>query len=267
VTSTVSNNSTSNFSIVKYTGTGSGSPTVGHGLGVTPDMIIIKHLGRSQSWRVFHTSEGVGETGFLNSTAAFSADPDRITAVSSTTFTAAANMNESADYIAYCFANVNGFSKFGTFTGNGSTTDGPFIYTGFTPEFFMWKRADSATNGDWTMMDTARDPFNMAERNMRANSTIADDTGEADLDFVSNGIKHRGGASARFNASGAKYVYMAFASSPFKTAKIRRNKLCGNTEAEQLEQAKLGPMITVCSILLIGMFGLLQKKLLLVLLK
>jgi hypothetical protein len=139
VTSTVSNNSTSNFSIVKYTGTGSGSSTVGHGLGVTPDMIIVKHLDRAQNWRVFHTKVGVGSTLFLNSTAAAAADPDRITAVSSTTFTAAANMNESADYIAYCFAEIPGYSSIGSYTGNGSATDGPFVYTGFKPAFVMFK--------------------------------------------------------------------------------------------------------------------------------
>ena len=124
-------------------------------------------------------------------------------------------VNEAgANFVAYVFVEIPGFSKFGLFEGNGSTTDGPFISLGFKPAWFMWKDLDSATNGSWTIMDTTRDPFNMAESNLRANSNMAADTGEADLDFLSNGIKHRGGASARFNAS-STYLYIAFAKHPF----------------------------------------------------
>lgn len=216
VTSTVSNESTSNFSIVKYTGTGSGTSTVGHGLGVTPDMILLKHLDRSQNWRVFHTSEGVGETGFLNSTAAFSADPDRITAVSSTTFSAAANMNESADYIAYAFAEVDGFSKFGSYTGNGST-DGVFIYTGFRPAFLMYKV--TSTTDSWEMYDTVRQTFNVHGTQLKANLSNAE-TNDVRVDILSNGFKARSSNTA-INASGSTYIYMAFAESPFKTATAR----------------------------------------------
>jgi hypothetical protein len=125
------------------------------------------------------------------------------------------DVNKSTDdMIAYCWCEKPGFSKFGTFEGNGSTTDGPFIPLGFKPAWFMWKNIDSGTNGDWTIMDAVRDPFNMVESNLRANSNMAADTGEADLDFLSNGVKHRGGASARFNAS-STYLYVAFAEHPF----------------------------------------------------
>ena len=236
VTSTVSNNSTANFSIVKYTGTGSGNSTVGHGLGVTPDMIICKHLDRGQNWRVFHTSAGVGKTGFLNTTDNFAADPDRISAVSSTTFTAAANMNESADYIAYCFADVEGFSKFGGYEGNGST-DGPFVYTGFKPRWIMFRRYDGADG--WSILDTARgsgnfgsaagssgkDPTAGNEMNNKINAN--DQYGEEDnsggsrkASFLSNGFKVKNTNTA-MNASGGDYLYMAFAESPFKTATAR----------------------------------------------
>tara|TARA_R100001509_G_scaffold165689_1_gene148919 strand:+ start:4264 stop:6582 length:2319 start_codon:yes stop_codon:yes gene_type:complete len=217
VTSTVSNNSTANFSIVKYTGTGSGNSTVGHGLGVTPDMIILKHLDRSQNWRVFHTSEGVGETGFLNSTAAFSADPDRISAVSSTTFTAAANMNESADYIAYCFAEVEGFSKFTSYEGNAST-DGPFIFCGFRPSFVMIKNVDAAE--DWWIQDAVREPFNGGNMaRISPNSSAAESDNVAWFDFVSNGLKVRYNAGG-INNSGT-HIVMAFAETAFKHATAR----------------------------------------------
>jgi hypothetical protein len=213
VTSTVSANTTAGTSIVTYTGTGSGTSTVGHGLGITPSAIILKHRGRGQNWRVFHTSEGAGETGFLNSTAAFSADPDRISAVSSTTFTAAANMNESADYIAYCFADVEGFSAFGSYTGNGST-DGPFVTTGAKPSWLMIKRASGGT-GNWDMFDNQRDPINVVDAVLDADANSAEATySTIKIDFLGNGFKVRG-TQTNINGSGSTYIYMAFAEHPF----------------------------------------------------
>jgi hypothetical protein len=219
VTSTVSNNSTSNFSIVKYTGTGSGSSTVGHGLGVTPDMIIVKHLDRAQNWRVFHTKVGVGSTLFLNSTAAAAADPDRITAVSSTTFTAAANMNESADYIAYCFAEIPGYSSIGSYTGNGSATDGPFVYTGFKPAFVMFKVSSNSPTG-WAIIDNRRsNPFNPTDGLLQPDQSGAEGTTDK-WDILSNGFKVRTTWPA-VNGNGYTVTYMAFAETPFKTATAR----------------------------------------------
>ncbi len=210
VTSTVSNNSTSNFSIAKYTGTGSGSSTVGHGLGVTPDVIIVKHLDRSQNWRVFHTAAGVGLTGFLNSTAAFAADPDRITAVSSTTFTAGANMNESADYISYCFAEIPGYSSFGSYEGN-SSTDGTFVYTGFTPSFILTKNIDTADQ--WGIRDTTRNPFNVTDKLLNPNASTAETSATSGyIDILSNGFKPR---SSDSNINTQTIIYMAFAENPF----------------------------------------------------
>ena len=220
VTSTVSNNSTANFSIVKYTGTGSGNSTVGHGLGTTPTFIILKHLGRSQNWRVFHNAEGVGETGFLNTSDAYAADPDRISAVSSTTFTAKSNMNESADYIAYCFADVEGYSNFGSFVGNGNA-DGPFVPLGFKPALLIIKRTDAGAS--WEIADNKRDPSNAVTSILQADTSGATSTfsGTTDIfDFLSNGFKLRA-SHVDFNASGGNYIYMAFAESPFKTATAR----------------------------------------------
>jgi hypothetical protein len=215
VTSTVSNNSTANFSIVKYTGTGSGNSTVGHGLGTTPTFILLKHLGRSQNWRAFHTAEGVGETGFLNDSAAWAADPDRISAVSSTTFTAAANMNESADYIAYCFADVEGYSKFGSFSGNGSA-DGPFVHLGFKPALVILKVSSNAPTG-WIILDNKRDSFNAVNHVLQPNTSSAENTGADFWDFLSNGFKVRNTWAAA-NGSGYTVTFAAFAHSPFKTA-------------------------------------------------
>jgi hypothetical protein len=210
VTSTVSNNSTSSFSVVKYTGTGSGSSTVGHGLGVTPDMIIVKHLDRTQNWRVFHTSVGVGSTLFLNNTSAASTDPDRITAVSSTTFTAAANMNESADYVAYCFAEIPGYSSIGSYEGNGST-DGTFVYTGFKPSFILTKNID--TTDQWGIRDAARNPFNVTDKLLNPNSHTAETSSSTGyIDILSNGFKPR---SSDSSINTQTIIYMAFAEHPF----------------------------------------------------
>ena len=176
-------------------------------------MIIVKHLDRTQNWRVFHTKVGVGSTLFLNSTAAAAADPDRITAVSSTTFTATANMNESADYIAYCFAEVDGYSSFGSYTGNGST-DGPFVYTGFKPKWIMFK---TTSVGRWYMLDVDRAAVpgaNVVNTQFFAeltNAESAPDVGSS-TDFLSNGFKVR---TTGINGSGQTIIYMAFAENPF----------------------------------------------------
>jgi len=214
VTSSVSNNSTANFSIVKYTGTGSGNSTVGHGLGTTPTFIILKHLDRGQNWRVFHTAEGVGETGFLNTTDAFAADPDRISAVSSTTFTAKSNMNESAEYIAYCFADVEGYSKFGGYTGNGST-NGTYVHLGFKPAFLFFKVG--STSDAWQIYDNKRRTFNAYGESIAPNSNAVEGSFSERVDLLSTGFKTRSTNTA-INGSGENYVYAAFAHSPFKTA-------------------------------------------------
>ena len=218
VSSTVSVNQTAGFSIVSWTGTGANA-TIAHGLGAAPSWILIKNLADADSWVVYHDSMGATKGAALDTSDAPATASTFFndTAPTSTVFSVGSGgrSNGSSDaMIAYCWCEKPGFSKFGSFEGNGSSTDGPFIELGFKPAWFMWKNIDSGTNGDWTMMDSARDPFNMVESNLRANSNMAADTGEADLDFLSNGVKHRGGTSARFNAS-ATYIYMAFAENPF----------------------------------------------------
>ncbi len=214
--STVSTNTTSGFSIVKYTATGSNA-TVGHGLGVAPAMVILKNLDSARSWTVGHN----GLTNwnyhcYLSSTNAENSDSTMFqgTTPTNTVFSVgtAAETNESGDnFIAYCFADVQGFSKFGSYVGNGST-GGTFVYTGFKPAFVMWKISSSA--GNWQMQDTVREPFNDGTRNaLFPDSSEAEAVDTSGCDFLSNGFKLRNAGSGN-NSSGSSYIYMAFAEAP-----------------------------------------------------
>jgi hypothetical protein len=127
-----------------------------------------------------------------------------------------ANVNAAENYVAYCFAPISGFSAFGSYTGNGST-DGPFVYTGFRPEFVMIKGSSVITN--WTIVDAARNTSNVTTLNLRPNSAAAETT-DIDFDLLSNGFKLRGSGSGG-NNSGSTYIYMAFAENPFKNALAR----------------------------------------------
>jgi len=214
VTATVSANQTSGFSIVKYVNPASGSPfTVGHGLGSAPKMIIIKNTSGVQNWGVWHTSIGFGNYLILNTTAANGA-ANLVTATSSTTFSTYQDHHSTGvDLIAYCFAEKKGFSKFGSYTGNGST-DGPFIYTGFKPAFIITKKT-SATS-PWHIYDNQRaNPFNVVSGKLVANTAEAEAVG-AECDFLSNGVKIRASGSD-LNGSGAGFIYMAFAENPIVT--------------------------------------------------
>jgi hypothetical protein len=215
ITSTVSANTTSGFSIVSYTGTGTQPSTVGHGLGVTPKMFIVKPRTDAQSWCVYHESVGAGYLTYLDITSASGGSSVwNSTSPTSSVFTVNDNQVNSSGitYIAYCFAEVKGFSKFGSYTGNGNA-DGTFVYTGFKPAFTMIKRTD--TTSDWNIMDNKRAvSFNPNTKELYANSSQAEATGGQTIrDFLSNGFKLRG-TSGGTNASGGTYIYMAFAEEP-----------------------------------------------------
>jgi hypothetical protein len=221
ITSTVSVNTTAGFSIVTYTGNGTSGATVGHGLGVTPSMIIIKNRGTSAAWAVNHTSIGATQYLNLNATGAVATDTTVFQGRNATTFQIGTdgwvNLNTYA-YVAYCFAPVAGFSAFGSYVGNGSD-DGPFIYCGFRPKFIF--RKCSSTAGENSMQyDTSMNPYNQAPEwlspNLDAASNVA---GGYYIDFVSNGVKIRHAATG--NNSGRTYIYMAFAENPFKIARAR----------------------------------------------
>jgi hypothetical protein len=223
ITSTVSANTTSGFSIVTYTGTVANA-TVGHGLGVAPHMIITKRRTTFTSgWGVWHTAIAGTEYLLLNSTAAKATATTawNSTIPTSTVFSIgdASFSNGSVDgYVAYCFAPISGFSAFGSYTGNGSA-DGPFVYLGFRPRYILIKRTDV---GDaWAIKDTVRDPYNVDDSVLKAETSDAESTSTFwHIDELSNGFKLRNLGST-FNNSGGTYIYAAFAENPFKNALAR----------------------------------------------
>lgn len=217
ITSTVSANPTAGFSIVKYTGNATAGATVGHGLSQAPEFMLVKQLDAVKNWSIYANDP----TDYLTFTANASADDDRFwndTSPGASVFTLGGIdwVNASGnDYISYCFHSVEGYSKFGSYTGNGST-DGTFIYTGFKPAFVLVK---STGVEDWFMYDGKRDPINVADKRLKANATSTEAT-VVGVDFLSNGFKWRG-TTAGFNQSGVTFIYMAFAESPFKYSNAR----------------------------------------------
>jgi hypothetical protein len=223
ITSTVRANTTAGFSIVTYTGNGTNGATVGHGLGVTPSMMIFKKRSSTGNWIVVPgNSTLLGGSYYLqlNTTSAIISNSDMYTSYPGTgVFYLSTNTDINASgstYVAYCFAPISGFSAFGSYTGN-SSTDGPFVYTGFRPEFVMIKGSSVITN--WTIVDAARNTSNVTTLNLRTNSAAAETT-DIDFDLLSNGFKLRGSGSGG-NNSGSTYIYMAFAENPFKNALAR----------------------------------------------
>jgi hypothetical protein len=225
ITSQVSANTTSGFSVVTYTGnlTTVGTATVGHGLGVAPAMIIFKGRNATTSWPVFHTSLTSwnwccildGTNAQIDQTGNGSMSAPTST-VFSTNWTTGMNTNGTTE-VAYCFAPVAGYSAFGKYTGNGSA-DGPFVYLGFRPRFVLVKDATSA-GGYWEIHDTSRSTYNSTTARLWPNVNSAEATG-ADIDFLSNGFKIRT-TDGTVNNSGSTIIYAAFAENPFKYANAR----------------------------------------------
>ena len=214
ITSTVSANTTSGFSIVQYTGNGTSGATFGHGLGVVPSHIIIKRTSSAEAWVNWHSTFSALQylrlyqnTAIESSTNLFNNTLPTSSVISLGTggFT-----NTSGEtYIAYCFAEIPGYSKFGSYTGNGNA-DGTFVYTGFKPAFVMIKNSSSTAN--WIMLDNKRNPFNVVNKVITPNRSNAEfDT--TTFDALSNGFKARQ-SDVGNNASGATYIYMAFAEAP-----------------------------------------------------
>jgi|TARA_B100000282_G_scaffold215889_1_gene159861 hypothetical protein len=213
VQSLVSANTDAGFSMVKVSNLNSN--TFGHGLNGTPSVVFGKRTDDVANWRVYYTGISSGNSLFLNSTSGSSSEGSRIGSTDATTVTSVGSATGGSagtgTSINYCFQEINGFSKFGTYTGNGDAS-GPFIYTGFKPAWMMLKRIDST--GNWMMYDATRDPFNLTEKYLRADLSDAEGTGGVNrIDILSNGIKMRGTGSFE-NASGGTYFYMAFAKAP-----------------------------------------------------
>ena len=207
-------NTTAGFSISKYTGTGSNA-TVGHGLGVAPNMVLVKSLSGGGDWTSYHSVLGNTKYMRLNSTNAVGTQSSywNDTSPTSTVFSlgSAGDTNtNNGTHVAYCFAEKTGYSKFGSYTGNGNA-DGAFVYTGFKPAFVMIKETtDSGT--DWRMMDNKRSTFNLVDDRLFPNLSNAENTGDG-YDFLSNGFKMRS-SGGDFNGSGNNYIYMCFAEAP-----------------------------------------------------
>jgi len=209
-------NTTAGFSISKYTGTGSNA-TIGHGLGVAPKVIILKNTATTNNWCVGHGSLGFTKHLALNSTDAVGTSSVRFqdTAPTSTVFSVGTGgeVNGSGNsIIAYCFAEKTGYSKFGSYTGNGNA-DGTFVYCGFKPAWIMIKRS-SSSGDDWYIFDSARDTDNTVDKFLYPNGSASEGTISPSLDFLSNGFKWRkASAFSPVNADGATYIYMAFGQS------------------------------------------------------
>ena len=217
ITTTTQVNSTAGFSIIQYTGT-EAAATIGHGLSQTPDFIMIKSLESHSPdgyWVVWHKSFAANTFQYLNTNIANDTSTtffnNALPTSSVINLGANFNTNMSGDkMICYAWHEVDGYSKFGSYTGNGNA-DGPFIYTGFKPAWVMVKRTD--TTGSWAITDTTRDPFNPTDKGLIPNLNVAEGTGYT-LDHNSNGFKLRLSGTA-YNASGGTYIYFAFAEHPF----------------------------------------------------
>jgi hypothetical protein len=224
ITSTVRANPQAGVSICTFNVGASGAKTFGHGLNSAPKMVIVKSRTSALGWTTYHASVITATNQYiqLNTTAAIlsvagiwgSALPtSSVVGIGSGT-----NVNANDDCVAYCFAEVEGYSKFGSYVGNASA-DGPFIYCGFRPKLIIGKRTDAVEN--WIIYDTSRDSFNVASAQLQPNTSIAETTANSLIDFNSNGFKFRSTNSFNGNSAGGTHIFMAFAESPFKYARAR----------------------------------------------
>ena len=219
-------NTKSGFSIIGYTGTDNVSDTFSHGLTKKPDFAIFKNRSRSgDDWIVYHSSQGATKRGKLNLTNAFDSQTSQFndTEPTSSVFTIGTfdNINKlNNNYIAYIWAEIPGFSKFGSYTGNGNA-DGPVIITGFRPRWIMTKSSSTGGTGyDWHVYDTARDTYNTASKFLDPNTSQVEQTRSDGanittmyFDILSNGFKLRNSLASP-NQSGQTYIYAAFAEAP-----------------------------------------------------
>ena len=212
-------NTDAGFSIIKYVGNGTSAHTIPHHLGAVPQWVLIKETSNASDWMGYHIGIGNTHTIKLNEP---DAPVDRTDWWNDTTPTSSVvtlgdngeiNQNDT-NYIMYSFSQKQGYSKFGSYTGNGNV-DGTFFYTGFKPAFTIIR---STGSDQWSMFDAKRNPFNEVDNNIRANSNAAEaDQANKEVDYLSNGVKLRT-SSGEWNSSGTTYIYMAFAEQPFVTS-------------------------------------------------
>jgi len=222
-------NASAGFSIAKYTGTGSNG-TIGHGLGVKPDSYWVKRrTGGLGDWMVFHKDLGSTKNQRLNENlsnftqATIWNNTDPTSSVVNVGTSSAVNGTASGStYVMYCFSEVAGYSKFGSYAANGNSSDGPFVFLGFRPAWIMFKSI-TGTGQDWIIHDIKRDDVNYMYKRLKPNNNTVENTSStttARVDFLSNGFKVRGNGNL-IGASGKTYIYFAFAESPFKNARAR----------------------------------------------
>ena len=224
IASTVKANPSAGFSVVTYTGTGS-SASVGHGLNAAPAFYVTKRRDSSSfgNWTVYHSAIG---TQFLelNATGAAGTDANRWpSAATSTVFNIGSGGNVNVNggsFVAYCFAPVAGYSAFGSYTGTGSATNSPFIWTGFRPRWLLIKNTTPGSTEYWILIDSARSPENVANEFLYPNDSLGEGTLYFDTDLLSNGFKLKNSVRAT-NQSGETYIYAAFAENPFSIARAR----------------------------------------------
>ena len=220
--SSYSINTTSGFGIYTYTGTGSAG-TIAHGLGSTPKMIIVKCTSNADTWAVYHADVGATKYMELDTTAAAqtSTQPWNDTEPTSSVFTVgnwSATNGSGRTYVAYCFAGKTGYSKFGSFVGNGSS-DGVFCYTGMKPAWVLIKQINTTNN--WLLFDNKRPGYNLTANFLEPDAYGAEAVNNPNnrIDILSNGFKIRGSGTAT-NASGGTYIYMTFGQSIVGTNNI-----------------------------------------------
>ena len=208
-------NTTAGFSIVTYTGAG-GNQTIAHGLGAVPSVMMIKRRDDAGDWTVYHSTQGNEKFLRLNANNALGDQATYFndTTPTSTVFTvgSAGDVNTSSGtHVAYCFTDIQGYSKFGNYTGNGNT-GGPFIYLGFKPALIIVKATDA---DNWRMYDHNRaNGHNVIYVRITADTNSAESQDDNECDFLSNGVKFRS-SSGGVNSSGQEYTYMAWAEHPF----------------------------------------------------
>ena len=214
INSTVSANTTSGFSVVKYTGTGANA-TVGHGLGVVPNIVLVKSTSNGEHWCMYNSNLGNTSRLLLNLTNAVETSRSewQSTTPTSSVFSLdgsdQVNGSGSKTYVAYCFADVQGFSKMGSYVGNNNA-DGTFVYLGFKPSFVLFKRSSATEN--WSLYDNKRNGLNVISLGLRPNITTLESAYGGDtVDYLSNGFKIRNSGS---NINDGTYIYMAFAEEP-----------------------------------------------------
>ena len=218
-TTTVSANQTAGFSVLTGTSDSAAQKDVGHGLGKIPDVVFARNLVNGYNWDVWFRTSGYTATLQLNDPNASPRTGFGSGTVTTTTFSTADDYSSKSgvNYLYYCMSSIKGFSKIGKYTGNGSQTNGPMIYTGFKPAWVLTKR--TSAGGGWAIRDNARDPFNLAQNELRADSSDGQRSidNSFSIDMLSNGFKLKAN-NTHMNGAGDSYVYIAIAENPFVTS-------------------------------------------------